>query len=146
MSLAMAVTACASDYLSVEVTDSEGKTTVLLLEDKPVARYADGELLISSSNTTLSFPKDETVEVVFKGDNVSVNEIKVSDTVALVMLPESIRILNLQPGSSTFLFSLSGDVIAECQADEEGNAILSLSTSGIYVIKTDTKTFKIVKK
>lgn len=147
MSLAIAFTACASDYNAVEVTDNTGQTTVLLLEDNPTAKYVDGELVINSASATLVFPQEETVEVVFKEQGYDgVEKLEGTSAIALKVEPENVRLLNLPPASSVFLFSLSGSLVASDQSDAEGSAVLPLSQPGVYVIKTDAKTFKIVKK
>jgi hypothetical protein len=57
------------------------------------------------------------------------------------------RISGLKSGSEVAVYSLDGKVLMRSHADSDGNASLNLqsATSGIYIIKTPTRTIKITK-
>ena len=70
-----------------------------------------------------------------------------SDLDIMTSAVDPTSISGLKSGSEVAVYSLDGKVLMRSHADSDGNASLNLqsATSGIYIIKTPTRTIKITK-
>lgn len=61
---------------------------------------------------------------------------------------EFLSISGLHPGGSVIVYNLSGELVQSYKASADGEVIIALSalTKGVYIIKTQSQTFKVTRK
>lgn len=153
--LALTLTANAAEKQWCLVVESAGGETIAIGADlKPViATTADGyELKYGDEVTAFAWSelKKVTVEETVADANatpvekVTVEPVKPNFNVT----PGEIQISGAEPGSMVQIYSLNGRQQQSARVGENGSVSLSTQglPAGIYIIKTNKSTFKLIKK
>jgi len=138
--------------LALTYTNDSGKQEVayIKLTDKPTLSLASQKLEISGSNISLLY--DQVLSITFV-DKVTTSIGK--DSVASQALPKIICLNNsmvslsgLSKETSATLYNVEGKEITHRISDKEGYVSIPLANlqNGTYIIKTQNKSFKIIKK
>ena len=153
--LALALTVNAADKQWCLVVESAGGETIAIGADlKPViATTADGyELKYGDEVTAFAWSELKKVTVEETVADVSatpVEEVKTEPAKpAFNVLPGEIQISGAEPGSVAQIYSLNGRQQQNVRVGESGTVSLSTQglPAGIYIIKTNKSTFKLIKK
>lgn len=153
--LALAITTNAADKQWCLVVESAGGETIAIGADlKPViATTADGyELKYGDEVTAFAWSelKKVTVEETVADANATpVEEVKAeSAKPTFSVSPGEIVISGAEPGSVAQIYSLNGRQQQSARVGESGTVSLSTQglPAGIYIIKTNKSTFKLIKK
>jgi len=152
--LALAVTAHAADKQWCLVVESAGGETIAIGADlKPVIKtVADGyELCYGETVTAFTWSQLKKVTVQETEADVNttpVEDVKIVSEPSFRVAPGEIRIEGAEPGSVAQIYSLNGRQAQSTRVGDDG--FVSLDTTalpaGIYIIKTNKSSFKIVKK
>ena len=131
--------------------DGEGsKTTYVKLTEKPIISFSAKNIEISGVNisllyenvTSISFVDEETTNI----DEISTKNKEIPQIAFLSN--STLLVSGLIQGGKVTLYSIDGKVLSKQPANEEGKASISLENlpNGAYVVKTNKKSFKILKK
>lgn len=129
----------AAETLTLELTS--GKTHSYALENKPIITFSDNELIIKTNSTETSYQLGDVSKYYFVDDETNLNPLnedfhfKYFDNVIEVSGCHFIQII-----------SISGELKYSSEVFGATNISLNDYMNGIYVIKTDLKTIKILKK
>lgn len=134
---------------------NDGSRYAYALDQHPVVTYSDGELQLSTSQQQISYPAVEVHKFTFSASDISCDgHPPVSVTAPL----EQITQFNLQQGEIHFsscragtpisLYALDGKQLHTVTVDANGRASIDTSVypAGVYIIKTETITHKIIKR
>jgi len=89
---------------------------------------------------------DVTVTATFKlRRDVSNETVLQSSALKAWVENESLHVTGLSAGQIWRVYSLSGTMVYQGMADESGNAIITLSGKGIYLIQSENKAIKVIK-
>lgn len=147
--LALAVTAHAADKQWCLVVESAGGETIAIGADlKPVIKtVADGYELCYGETVT-AFTWSQLKKLTLEETEPTATAVKDVKNASLKLVPGEVAISGAQAGTLAQVFTVGGrQVLSERVAD---NGTVTLSTAGlpagIYIIKTNKSSFKIVKK
>lgn len=126
-----------------------GETNLFRLAEHPVAEYRDGSFFLRTSQTEVTYDAEAVRKFTLQDGDVI-------DAVPYVAVQEhemhygsgTVEISNGKANSSVTVYTSGGITVSRMRLD--GNGCLQFSTadypSGIYIIRTETTTFKILKK
>lgn len=128
----------------------DGRRDAYALSEHPGVRYMNGELLITTSLQQMAYP----VEAVWKftladTDNPPVTSLPtVEYNAGMDMRGGDILFTGCPPGSKINVFTADGRIFATQTADADGEAVLQTADypSGVYIIQSETITYKIIKR
>ena len=150
--LAVALTTQAADKQWCLVVESTGGETIAIGADqKPVIKtVADGyELRYGEQVTAFTWSELKKVTVSeTEPTATAVEEVKTAGEPAFRLAPGKIAISGAQPGSLVLVYGVGGRQALTARAGADGNVTLSTTSlkTGVYIVKTNKSTFKIVKK
>lgn len=133
--------------------DGASTTVAIALQDNPVVTLDNGNLVVVSANDTLSVPLSG-VSYAFetrKAENptTGINDIAVPGRTAEPQFAfANGTVSGLKAGAKITVYQIGGQVVKSIAADNEGKAELNLSNlpKGIFIIKTPTKSIKIINR
>ncbi len=130
----------------ISIHQKDGMVMNYYFTDKPVVSYSGSDLVLTSSSVTVQYPlhtlRKMTIEGV--GDATAIDEVVVPDT-EFSFSEEGANVRGEKPGTPFYVFDMKGMKCAEGTIDAEGKANIRLSSlpSGIYIVKTQSTSFKI---
>ena len=136
----------AQDGAALVVTLKDGSTTRFLLNDKPRVTCSPDNITVTSTAVTMSFEFDKVQRFNYQN---------LADAVHALTLPPTFKqeggnlyFTGLAPHSEVTLYTIEGSMAGHYAADDKGNLLLPLSSvaSGIYLVKTTSETYKMMKR
>ena len=150
--LAVTLSGHAADAQWCLVVESAGGETIAIgVDQKPVIKtVADGYELRYGEQVT-AFTWSELKKVTVRETEptpTAVEEVKAVAEPSFRLAPGEILISGAEPGSEVQVYALGGSQALSSRADALGNVNLSTTglKAGVYIVKTNKSTFKIVKK
>jgi hypothetical protein len=150
--LAATLTAHAADAQWCLVVESAGGETIAIgASQKPVIKtVADGyELRYGEQVTAFTWSELKKVTVrETEPTTTAVEEVKVVAEPSFRLAPGEIAISGAEPGSLAQVYALGGRQVLSARVGQDGSVSLSTTglKAGIYIVKTNKSSFKIVKK
>lgn len=140
--------AWADDATTLRVTDAKGQFTDFLFTEEPVVTFSDDKLVVASDATTIEYPLSEAVTFTIQGTATGITTATTVSNATFRLTADWVEAGGLQPGEDMALYSLNGERLSKTSSDHQGRAQLSMATlpKGIYIIKTNHKAFKFIKK
>jgi len=150
--LAVTLSGHAADAQWCLVVESAGGETIAIGADqKPVIKtVADGYELRYGEQVT-AFTWSELKKVTVRETEptpTAVEEVKAVAEPSFRLAPGEILISGAEPGSQALVFAVGGRQALSARVGQDGSAHLSTIglKAGVYIVKTNKSTFKIVKK
>lgn len=132
---------------------NDGSRTAYTLGQHPVVTYTNGELLLTTTQQQVAYAAGDVRKFTFSASDIS------CDAPTSVTSPlEQGQQFNLQQGNVRFsgspagstisIYAIDGKLLHTTTTDEAGNAIIDITSypAGVYIIKTETITHKIIKR
>ncbi len=138
------------DYLenAFVVYQTDGYVTGFAFSDKPVLSYSGENLVVTTNSITVQYPLAMVSKIVVEGKWQTVTGIEETtiDT-HFSFSDEGANVRGEKPGTPFYVFDMKGSKISQGTIDAEGKANIRLSSlpSGIYIVKTQSTSFKIKK-
>ena len=121
------------------------------LAKKPEVFFTGTKLRVMSPESTVDFEIPDVIRFIYK--NVSptgINDLTIDDDPTSINYQEDgvLVISQLKKGASISIYMMDGKLIHHLKATHAGTYRLSLSTlpKGVYIVKADTITYKIMKR
>lgn len=135
---------------------SDGSRYAYALDQHPVVTYSNGELLLSTSQEQIAYPADDVHKFTFSLSDITDDGQKPPATQISSIEQENqyhirsgeIQFSNCHPGSPIHIYTLDGKLLHTATVATDGRANIDTSTypAGVYIIKTETITHKIIKR
>lgn len=136
---------CAEEtYRSVVVTTASGNVIKFDLSGGVNVAFSDTEVIITSDNSEVKLPVTDFARFDFS-DDASVND-KNIQSVTVIVGNDFINLSGLPGRSLVQLFTLYGISVANITADDSGSASIRNLSKGIYILKTQLSTIKVILK
>ena len=136
---------CAEEtYRSVVVTTASGDVIKFDLSGGVNVAFSDIEVIITSDNSEVKLPVTDFARFDFSDDG-SVND-KTIQSVTVIVGNDFINLSGLPGRSLVQLFTLNGISVANITADDSGSASIRSLSKGIYILKTQLSTIKVILK
>lgn len=145
--LAVAFWASSNAPNALRIHCKSGEDVTILLEENPVIRFQDSDVVISTDHNAVSLPSDEAERLTY----VNVDPTGISSAVlpeALFTLGrESLTVANLDPQTLVAIYTVDGRLISSATTDLNGSAVLSLpaQSSSVYIVRTPSLSFKLIR-
>lgn len=138
--------AAMADDLVLQVWQADGKVMNINLNEQPVTTYSDGQLIITTTKTTVTFPLEQVVKYTY----TDATGISSPEAVGSKMSAdgESITFTGLKANTPVYLYTVAGQLVSTVTATGQSKTTVSVSgfPVGVYVVKANGVTFKITKR
>ena len=135
-----------ADDLVLQVWQANGKVMNISLNEQPVTTYSDGQLIIRTTKTTVTFPLEQVVKYTY----ADASGISSPEAVGSKMSAdgETITFTGLKPNTPVYLYTVAGQLVNTVIATGLSKTVVSVSKFpvGVYVVKANDMTFKITKR
>lgn len=132
---------------AVAVWQQDGKVAKFGFAEKPVVTYADNNLVITTTQTTVEYPIYLLRKISFDVDWTvdAVEEVKAD--VQFSFRGGSLTVRGGEAGSQVYIYNLKGVKVGQYRLDSDGNATIPTESLGkdFYVVKSKSFTFKFRK-
>jgi hypothetical protein len=138
--------AAMADDLVLQVWQANGKVLNISLNEEPRTTYSDGQLIITTTKTTVTFPLEEVVKYTYTdATGISSPEAVGSE---FSSDGESITFTGLKSNTPVYLYTVAGQLVKTVTATGQSKTVVSVSKFpvGVYVVKANGVTFKITKR
>ena len=129
---------------------NDGSINSLHLGDRPVARYDEGTFHIVSSRLTVDYPAETVRKFTISSTEDGTDDIQAETFGRPEIFGQQgeITISGSTPNSALSIYNMSGARLATYRTDGSGCLNFSIADypSGIYIVKSKTLTYKIIKR
>ena len=148
MLLAWPIGVLADNLNTLVVTMKNGAETAFFLKDKPNVTFEGTNLKVVSEKTTTTFALADVLRFTYvKRDPSGINE-QIVDPTEISYEDGVLVISQIKAGASVGVYALDGKLVRQLKAYRSGTYRLSLSElpTGLYLVKADNVTYKIMKQ
>ena len=149
MLLTVSYSAMQADQVqSLIVQLKDGSQTAFFLKDKPQVTFDGPNLKVTSTAGDTSFALSDVLRFTYaKKDPTGIDEM-VTDPTGVDFQGDVLVISQLKANSSVGIYALDGKLIRQLTASHAGTYRLNLSElpTGLYLVKADNVTYKILKR
>ena len=135
-----------ADDMLLQIWQSDGNVVNIDLSEEPVTRYADGNLIITTTKTTISYPLEKVAKYTYiSADGIeSVNGMRSKFS----QDGETLIFSGLAQGTEISVYASSGQMIRKTKAGHQAKTTVSVSSlpPGVYMVKVNSITYKITKR
>ena len=135
-----------ADDLVLQVWQANGKVMNISLNEEPVTTYSDGQLIIRTTKTTVTFPLEQVVKYTYADASGISSPEAVGSKVSAD--GETITFTGLKANTPVYLYTVAGQLVNTVIATGQSKTVVSVSKFpvGVYVVKANDMTFKITKR
>lgn len=136
-----------ADDMILQIWQSDGKVVNIDLNEQPVTRYSDGNLIITTNKATISYPLEKVTKYTYTTPELILGLENMTST-KFSKDGESLTFSNLAQGTEIFVYSSSGQMMRKTKAGNQSKTTVSVSDlpTGVYLIKVNSITYKITKR
>ena len=146
VALLLPLTAMAENVQCLVLTESSGAVSKFALTD---VTYSGSDMVVTCGDQTLTVGLEGLTLTYDEMEVTGIDVVKDStaDPDRLQFAFGEANFEGLQSGALVSVYSIDGKMITRVKADNEGRANISLSNlpSGVYILRTPSKSFKIKK-
>ena len=138
----------ADNLNTLVVKMKNGAETAFFLKDKPNVTFEGTNLKVVSEKTTTTFALADVLRFTYvKRDPSGINE-QIVDPTEISYEDGVLVISQIKAGASVGVYALDGKLVRQLKAQRAGTYRLSLSElpTGLYLVKADNITYKIMKQ
>ena len=143
----VSVTSKASNKV-LQIWQADGQIVTISLNEEPVTTYSEGNLIITTISTTITYPLEQVDRYTYVTENMSEGD-GVPDGIKGILSNdgETLTFKGLKSISGICIYSASGQLIRTVKANGDKVAVsLSQLPTGVYLVKANGVTYKISKR
>ena len=144
--LLVSALAVKADDMLLQIWQADGQVVTIALSEEPVTRYADGNLIITTTKTSITYPLEKVRKYTYvSADGISSLEGMKS---RLSQDGETLIFSGLSQGTEITMYSTSGLVLRKVKSGSQAKITVSVSDlpPGVYLVKVNSVTYKITKR
>lgn len=144
--LLLACSLMAGAQNAISIHQKDGKVANFAFSEKPVVTYADNQLVITTTKTSVQYPLYLLQKIDFELTDATAIE-QVKPDAKFRFTDGTLYITGGAPGSQVVIYDMRGMTEGQYRTDDAGNAVISLQSlsKGLYIVKTNHFTFKFTK-
>lgn len=150
MLLLIATLSSLADSQRLVVWQKSGQKVYFDLNEEPETTFEDGNLVIRSSRTTVSYPLTNVLRYTYEGGTITdVGDVKMRPgEVRFLQNAEQMAFDGLQDGTILEVYTLDGVKIKTVKAQAGQRTVVSLAdqVAGTYIVKAGEATYKFMKR
>ena len=144
--LLLACSLMAGAQNAISIHQKDGKVANFAFSEKPIVTYADNQLVITTTKTSVQYPLYVLQKIDCElADATSIEQVK--PDAKFRFTDGTLYISGGDPGSQVYIYNMRGMTAGQYRIDDAGNAVISLQSlsKGLYIVKTNHFTFKFTK-
>lgn len=143
---AIAINATEVAYRLLVWMDS-GAKSAYALSTKPKVTYDGTCLVVSTTAATVEYPAEDVWKFTLDKIEISGIEETLKEVPTMRIVGDVVMFSGCRPVSVVRIFNVSGQSLATEQADADGSLQINIShfPHGIYILSTESITYKIIK-
>lgn len=144
--LLLACSLMAGAQNAISIHQKDGKVANFAFSEKPIVTYADNQLVITTTKTSVQYPLYLLQKIDFALSEATAVE-QVKPDAKFRFTDGTLYISGGDPGSQVYIYNMRGMTEGQYRIDDAGNAVIALQrlSKGHYIVKTSRFTFKITK-
>lgn len=145
--LCLCSSAIKADDMVLQVWLADGQTMSINLNEEPRTTYSDGNLVIMTTKTTVTFPLEKVKKFTYRDASNGISQPNVVKA-AFSADGETLSFSDLKSGTTILLYNVAGQLLRSVTPDSGNRAVVSVSQlpTGVYVVKMNDATYKITKR
>lgn len=131
------------------ITTKDGVQTTFLLSEKPQVKFIGENLRVVSTKTDVTYKMTDILRFTYLKKSASgIDEVADNDPADVDYKDGQLVISGIKAGAAVGVYSLDGKLVRQLTAHHAGTYRLSLSAlpQGVYIVKADNVTYKIMKR
>ena len=142
-----AASAVKGEDRTLNVWKSDGTVVSFSLDEVPVTTYTDGNLVIKTTKTTVTYPLEQVKKYTYSSVTDALFAPK-SESATLSQDGEMLTFTGLKPQTHISVYNVSGQLVRTLKARSLGKTTVSVANLpvGVYVVKVNGVTYKITKR
>lgn len=143
---ALAVVAKADDRV-LQVWLSDGRIMNINLNEEPRTTYVDGNLVITTSKTTITYPLENVKRYTYALVDAGISSPKAMNVV-MSEDGETLTLDRIPSGTAVYLYNVAGQLLKKIDTRQKSKVSVTVSDLpiGVYVVKANDVTYKITKR
>lgn len=131
----------------LQIVKADGQTHTINLNQEPVTTYQDGNLVITTINATISYPLEVVRKFIFISGTEDIQNIK-GDKFEISKDGRFLTLSGLKSDTDAYLYSVNGILMERIHVTSSTSISINLESYpiGVYMIKVDGATFKILNQ
>ena len=134
---------------------NDGSRTAYAFGQHPVVTYTNGELLLTTTQQQVAYAAADVRKFTFSASDISCDAQPPTSVASPIELSlqfslqqGNVHFSGCRAGSTIIVYTLDGKQMQTVTTDETGNATIDIASypAGVYIIKTETITHKIIKR
>ena len=139
------LSASAADY--VKVSDKDGKDTYFALSEKPTVTFTSTAMILTAGSQTIEYPLTDFRAFVFANQPTGIGTLDVESNNAVFSFGNSLKGEGLKAGSQVAVYTINGQLVGRATVSQSGSVEIPLDgQTGVFVVKSLSKTFKFIRK
>lgn len=136
-----------ADDRVLKVWQADGQVLTISLADEPRTTYSDGNLIITSSKSSVTLPLERVRRYTYESVANGIDEAK-GVRAAFSRDGETLTLTGLQPGTAIFLYNVAGQLLRTIDSGTQPKVVVSVSNlpAAVYVVKANDVTYKMTKR
>lgn len=131
------------------VWKADGSKTYYELNDMPETTFENGNLVIKTKSASVSYPLTEVLRYTYDGlSTKGVSEARSVSKALVKREPNTVTLANLKEGTVVQLFNSDGMLLDTKTSNGKGHVVISVAAqpSGVYLVKYESQTLKLIKQ
>ena len=129
------------------IHQKDGKSFSYLFQEKPVIKYSDSDLVLTTTKVQVVFPIRSLAKFTFDDVDTSISTVEKLDA-SYKYSENVVWIKGTESQSVVLVYTIDGKMVETFITDENGDLVFSVDefAEGVYIVRTESVTFKILKK
>ena len=130
------------------VWQRDGEKVFFDLAERPKTTFEGTNMIISTSTMTVNYPLDRVLRFTYELKSSGIENANISKSIRIAQNGNDLFLENLHQGTRIQFFSTDGRLLSSNVSDGRKTIVISLSSypSGVYIVKADDITYKIMKQ
>lgn len=148
LSLFFASSAIAEEKTTLVVCAKDGSKVAYALSEKPLVTFSETDLIVKTKSLEVNYPFDKMDRLIYEYEALDDKVDLLTDGQAMINKGGYLLFPELKSGDSVMIYSSNGVLVADKKMGADGEYVFPLNEVpiGIYMVKVNDVTYKIVKK
>lgn len=139
------LSASAADY--VKVSDKDGKDTYFALSEKPTVTFTSTAMILTAGSQTVEYSLTDFRAFAFADQPTGIGTLDAESNNAVFSFGNSLKGEGLKAGSQVAVYTINGQLVGRATVSQSGSVEIPLDgQTGVFVVKSLSKTFKFIRK
>ena len=127
---------------------ADGHKTYYELAELPKTTFTKHDIVITAGDVSVTYPRREVLRYTYETDVTGIVSVTHSGIVRVGQQGDDLMFQNLPAGSQIRMFAADGKHVATITADGGSAVRVSLSAypSGVYIVKANDATYKVIRR